>query len=276
MKIGVLAIYAMIPGFIFYSGCKNEPAPEPQLKSLFTTDKKVINQGDTVSFINHSENAFFYQWIFGDGGTSTDENPVHIFYDPGGFKILLRAIGSFTTDSSYNYVTVIPDDGKTIVEGKGIVEAKLGDTWSLVKAVLPPVDTNYHFSYVPNVVGYSNLVYYYKKGIGIRFRSDIATLRDQDSAYVISIVAPYLGITTKGIILGSTMSEVVSAYGSPEAVNYTYSYTAYYYASKGINFFTNNFVDTAFVSEIDILLPKFGNRIREPGNLQSQPELPAD
>jgi len=273
MKTVKILITLLWCSMFFFAACKKEPAQEPVLKSKFVTDKKVIHQGDSVSFTNLSENANFFQWVFGDGGTSTKENPVHTFKIPGGFKILLRAIGSFSTDSSYNYVTVIPNDGKTIVEGKGIDEVMLGDPWSLVKTVLPPVDTNYNFSYVPNVTGYSNLVYYPKKGIGVWFQSASATLKDQDSAYAISIVEPYIGITTKGIILGSTMSDVVSAYGAPESVNYTYSYTGYYYRSKGVDFFTDNTVDTAMVTEIDILLPNFRNRIAETESLQTEKGL---
>ncbi len=45
-----------------------------------------------VTFTNFSQNATSYSWDFGDGESSTDENPVHIFAAAGSYDIVLTAI----------------------------------------------------------------------------------------------------------------------------------------------------------------------------------------
>lgn len=46
----------------------------------------------TVTFTNTSANAQAYAWNFGDGQTSSEENPVHIFDDYGTYNVSLIAI----------------------------------------------------------------------------------------------------------------------------------------------------------------------------------------
>ncbi|RYE28672.1 MAG: PKD domain-containing protein [Sphingobacteriales bacterium] len=58
----------------------------------------------TFSFLNLSENkqnkTYTYNWSFGDGGTSTDRDPVHTYSTYGAFKVKLRIINEFGCDSS--------------------------------------------------------------------------------------------------------------------------------------------------------------------------------
>jgi len=45
-----------------------------------------------ISFINNSTNATMYEWDFGDGSPlSNDENPVHVFMNPGTYEVTLSA-----------------------------------------------------------------------------------------------------------------------------------------------------------------------------------------
>ena len=44
----------------------------------------------TVTFTNSSTNATIYSWEFGDGLTSTDENPVHTYAAPGSYNVTLN------------------------------------------------------------------------------------------------------------------------------------------------------------------------------------------
>lgn len=46
----------------------------------------------TVRFSNKSENADTYLWDFGDGQTSTDENPEHTYTEAGGYNVTLTAL----------------------------------------------------------------------------------------------------------------------------------------------------------------------------------------
>lgn len=50
--------------------------------------------GLTIHFTNQSTNAGSFSWNFGDGQTSFDENPVHVFAQPGIYDITLNAQNS--------------------------------------------------------------------------------------------------------------------------------------------------------------------------------------
>jgi len=47
--------------------------------------------GTRIAFTNESENGTTYLWTFGDGGTSTEENPVHNYADRGDYVTSLQA-----------------------------------------------------------------------------------------------------------------------------------------------------------------------------------------
>jgi PKD repeat protein len=62
----------------------------------------------TVTFINTSTNAASFQWDFGDGGTSTDTNPVHSYTGSGSYTVSLTAINGDlkNTQTRADYITV--------------------------------------------------------------------------------------------------------------------------------------------------------------------------
>jgi len=66
----------------------------------------------TVQFANHSQGPIEqYMWDFGDGHTSTLENPVHVYAIPGVYPVQLKVIGSVGSDSliQENMITVDPE-----------------------------------------------------------------------------------------------------------------------------------------------------------------------
>jgi PKD repeat protein len=74
-----------------------------------------ISQGPyTVHFINES-GGFSYFWNFGDGTTSTEENPTHV-YSPGTYTVSHTTTGWFgsNTDTIQNFVTVYSDGTKSM------------------------------------------------------------------------------------------------------------------------------------------------------------------
>ena len=82
-----------------------------------------------IQFINNSEGAAGYEWTFGDGTTSTQNNPIHIYNQPDSFEITLIATNQFNCkDSSENLVTVFPrpeaDFGIDGAEGCSPVEVQ--------------------------------------------------------------------------------------------------------------------------------------------------------
>jgi PKD repeat protein len=65
--------------------------------------------GTTITFSDSSLNAAGYQWSFGDTGTSTLQNPVHVYAAPGTDTVTLVAISaSCKNDTITRVITVYP------------------------------------------------------------------------------------------------------------------------------------------------------------------------
>ncbi|MCP3929052.1 MAG: PKD domain-containing protein [Bacteroidetes bacterium] len=61
----------------------------------------------TVTFINNSTNADNYLWNFGDGNTSTDESPDHIYQADGSYQVTLTAFNNCGETSFTSEVEII-------------------------------------------------------------------------------------------------------------------------------------------------------------------------
>jgi PKD repeat protein len=59
------------------------------------TQSAMANIPFSASFLNISTGAARYVWDFGDGTTSEEENPVHVYRDRGTFTVTLRAINKW-------------------------------------------------------------------------------------------------------------------------------------------------------------------------------------
>ena len=55
-----------------------------------TADFSVESNGQYVQFTNLSDNYDSLLWTFGDGNTSTEENPLHLFTEPGDYEVVLE------------------------------------------------------------------------------------------------------------------------------------------------------------------------------------------
>lgn len=90
------------------------PYPVP----AFTVDTTVGCMGDPFTFTNNSTSgAVNFLWNFGDGNTSVDENPVHIYESEGVYSVTLTAFNINGCDSSITEIQLIdiqhPDAGFT-------------------------------------------------------------------------------------------------------------------------------------------------------------------
>lgn len=62
---------------------------------------------ETVSFQNQSTNSTNWQWDFGDGITSTDQHPTHIYEDVGNYIVTLIAINENGCHDTTTYLLVV-------------------------------------------------------------------------------------------------------------------------------------------------------------------------
>lgn len=60
----------------------------------------------SVQFTDNSENAAGWHWDFGDGNTSTEPNPTHIYPEPGNYIVNLTVSNSNGSDSKLATITV--------------------------------------------------------------------------------------------------------------------------------------------------------------------------
>ncbi|MDO8969531.1 MAG: PKD domain-containing protein, partial [Saprospiraceae bacterium] len=73
----------------------------------------VIN-GSTVTFTNTTNgNAASYLWNFGDGNTSTETNPVHIYADPGTYDVTLTATNNCGSNTILKQIIIVSTDPPT-------------------------------------------------------------------------------------------------------------------------------------------------------------------
>jgi PKD repeat protein len=63
--------------------------------------------GDTLFTENLSTAANQWQWSFGDGATSNDFEPVHVYQSPGTYTVALRACNPCFCDSVSHNVTIL-------------------------------------------------------------------------------------------------------------------------------------------------------------------------
>ena len=76
----------------------------------YTYDSKAVTAPTVVQFENVSENAESYEWNFGDGNISTDENPSYRYLLSGKYDVTLMAVkGKKKNKSTKTIVVKAPD-----------------------------------------------------------------------------------------------------------------------------------------------------------------------
>ncbi len=141
--------------------------------SAFEVDFSEVATVLSVDFMNTSESATVVSWDFGDGNTSTMENPTHVYASPGTYTVTLTVEGPCGTQTVVKDVTVemvssantplsslgihiaqnpvqdiltVRNSGKAAVElqlfntlGQGVMKYKLsaGNTWNANASSLP-------------------------------------------------------------------------------------------------------------------------------------------
>lgn len=115
---------AMIAMVGMFTACEDDDKKAPEPFANFQYEVSEDNPLE-VSFTNASENAESYTWDFGDGETSTEENPVHEYAEAGSYDVVLTAT---------NADDVSTEASKTIEIGTtSLLSGEDSKTWKLYR-----------------------------------------------------------------------------------------------------------------------------------------------
>lgn len=96
----VLSIAVILFSFALSTMSFSVASEAPCATPYFEINNNGCEEGCTIYFDNQSINATSYHWDFGDGTTSTLENPNHDYSDAGTYTVRLTAIDG-TCESSF-------------------------------------------------------------------------------------------------------------------------------------------------------------------------------
>ncbi|GIV35006.1 MAG: hypothetical protein KatS3mg031_2541 [Chitinophagales bacterium] len=129
------------------SGCSNvsEPLtvlviPIPEAGFTHSGNK------DTVYFFNTSRHALSYSWDFGDGTTSIQSDPMHIYSTPGSYIVTLIAFNSCGADTFTNTITLLCNTSGLTLTVDGQTSFCAGDS-AVIRA---PVIAGYTYQWLKN------------------------------------------------------------------------------------------------------------------------------
>ncbi len=135
-----IAFLMAIP-LVFLSSCEEELLPDPVASYQYEiSDDNYLE----VAFTNYSQDADTYSWDFGDGETSTEENPTHVFAEAGNYTVVLTASNSDGASATYDESIEIVDPNEALK----LLTGEVSKTWKLYRVdnsmgVGPSIDDPY-------------------------------------------------------------------------------------------------------------------------------------
>lgn len=122
----LITLLFLMASLLIFSCDEDEAAPLPTSAIIhFSVDEK------QVAFTALATNARTYLWDFGDGETSTEANPVHIYEDGGYYTVKLSVTGGTGTVSTESDLAVAVTPYVLLTGG---ATATNGKTWKLTAA----------------------------------------------------------------------------------------------------------------------------------------------
>lgn len=122
LSIGVLSLVAFV-------SCKKDEADPP--KNPIASFQFALSTTNflQVTFTNFSQNATSYEWNFGDGQTSTEANPVHIYSAAGNYTVVLTAKNSANASATFNSAIQLQDPNSALA----LLAGESSKTWKLFR-----------------------------------------------------------------------------------------------------------------------------------------------
>ena len=110
---GTVKLNVNFPNYSLTTGAPPPPPPPAQLSAMFIASSGTLPL--TEAFTAHATGGtppYSYNWDFGDGGTSSTQNPSHIYLLPGNYTVSLTATNSVgpgsTTKTDYITASIVP------------------------------------------------------------------------------------------------------------------------------------------------------------------------
>lgn len=123
MLLGVISIVTLV------SCDKDEDDPPPA--NPIASFQFAISDANflEVNFTNFSQNAVSYNWNFGDGQTSTETSPKHVYAAAGNYTVVLTAKNAADVSATYNQTIEIKDPNEALA----ILAGETSKTWKLFR-----------------------------------------------------------------------------------------------------------------------------------------------
>lgn len=119
-KLQYILFCAIAFSLLILSACKKDETQTNSLTACFSTgNPNDLYIRNTITFSSCSQNAVTYSWNFGDGTTSTLQNPTHAFDTTGIFTVTLVVTDNNSNTNTYTQKITI-GDGSNISQNPGI------------------------------------------------------------------------------------------------------------------------------------------------------------
>jgi len=125
-KIFLLSLIAFAAGQILLISCKKKEPEGPPIASIFYS---IANK--QVAFTALTKRADTWNWDFGDGQTSTEMNPVHIYQEGGIYDVKLTATGNGKSVDATAVVSLALSNMQMLTGG---IKATSGKKWKISSA----------------------------------------------------------------------------------------------------------------------------------------------
>lgn len=104
----IFLLASMMLSTLFIISCGEDEGgdPEPEPDPVFAGFEFSVADDSVVTFTNKSVGADSYEWDFGDGNSSTDENPAHTYSEVGDYTVTLTATGEGGDDTESKTVSI--------------------------------------------------------------------------------------------------------------------------------------------------------------------------
>ena len=101
-------------GVLVFAGCSDDDVPAPTASFTFEVD------GLTVTFTSTTTDATGYSWNFGDGNSSTEQNPTHTYAEAGDYDVVLT-VSNETGDATAEGTVEIADQTAEMLAGNWVM-----------------------------------------------------------------------------------------------------------------------------------------------------------